>query len=157
MAISLRTIPEGLDPDAFDERPEIAGNGLRIVHVGKQGVALVANLDDLRGAALENPSKVTGAGAMHGVDDDLDTGRIPITIGLRDCQRCQSCALREVRQKDRFLCVGAGIQNRVGREHRRGEIGRAKQRAAKLLRNDTKLDHAKSCAAILLRYMDARQ
>ena len=43
-----------------------------------------------------------------------------------------------------FLRFGAGVQNRIGREHRGGEIGRAKQRAAELLGNDAKLDHAET-------------
>ena len=92
-----------------------------------------------------------------GSGDNLDAGWIPIAIGLGDRQRRQPCAFCEVGQQGGFLRLGTSVQNRIGSEHRRGEIGSAKQCAAKLLRNDAKLDHAKPCATVLLRYVDAGQ
>ena len=92
-----------------------------------------------------------------GSGDKLDAGWIPIAIGLGDRQRRQARPFCDLGQQGGFLRLGASAQNRIGSEHGRREIRSAKQCAAKLLRNDAKLHHAKPCATILLRYVDAGQ
>ena len=76
--------------------------------------------------------------------------RIPIAIEFGDRQRGAPRAARKVGQQARLLRLGAGVQDRIGGEHRGREIGRAEQRAAQLLGHDAKLDHAEAGATVLL-------
>ena len=89
--------------------------------------------------------------------DQLDAGWIPITIGLSDRKRRQACTFCDLGEQGTFLRLGASGENRIGSKHGRREIRSAEQCAAKLLRNDAKLHHAKPCAAILLWHVDAGQ
>src|SRR5262249_8914618 len=49
----------------------------------------------------------------------------------------------------------SSIQNSCGRQHGGGKVGRAQQCAAHFLQHDTKLDAAKTLAAVGLGHMDA--
>jgi len=68
-----------------------------------------------------------------------------------------SSVIASVARRAPLASFGAGVQDRVGGEHRRREVGRAQQRAAELLHHDAKFHHAEACTAILFRNMDPRQ
>ena len=80
----------------------------------------------------------------------LPDGSVNASVGDR-------VARRDAGQQRLLLRVGAGREDRVGREHDRREVRRAQQHAAHLLEHDAELDEREALAAVLLGDREALQ
>ena len=75
---------------------------------------------------------------------------VPLAVRLGERERGDRLAGRDAREQLALLVVGAGVQDRVRREHDRREVRRAQQHAALLLEHDAELDEREALAAVRL-------